>query len=173
MISEELILRLSHADPAVRIRAIEELARLDDPDALACLVARLNDSEEQVSAAARAALCRVTGLDLGGERDAWLDWWKQKAGLTCAHCGKRLYSSRLYYLARIQLTSEPRELYLSQEDLRPRTAGDLRRAAEELSKHDPAGLEEEVYVHLRYYLCTPCKLEFVRDARESGALDDD
>lgn len=172
MLPEDLVLRLTAHHPAIRRQAISELGNIPDPDSLACLVDALDDDDSSVRDEARMALQELTGIDLGPHRASWLDWWKERSEVRCLKCRRHLFADRLYYLARVRLTSEPKDLYVSEEDLRRDHAEDLQKTAEELSRRDPDEARDEVYVFLKYHLCAACKVAFVADLRERGATED-
>ncbi len=170
---EELRRRLSDEDARERLKAVEELLRLEDPGLIDLLIELLSDPAVAVHRAARAALAGLAGLDLGPQPGEWRDWWQTRAGAVCLQCGRRLFADKLYYLARLQLTSEPRDIFLTEKDLEAHSAEDLQRAADELAGLDPEEAQDEVFVRLRGFLCLACKRALVRQARSGGAVDED
>ena len=108
---------LAHADPLRRQQALVKLGSDPGPDELACLIQALGDDVATVSHQARGLLKSITGRDLAFDRDEWLAWWKQNAHRACQTCGKRLYDQRLYYKVKTDITCEPRELVITDQDL--------------------------------------------------------
>jgi hypothetical protein len=67
----EVTSALVHPSPAVRMHACATLERLGSTLVLAELAVALEDEDESVARSACSALCRLTGLDLAPEADAW------------------------------------------------------------------------------------------------------
>jgi HEAT repeat protein len=58
-----------------RLLAVQALGELRDPHSVPALIPLLEEPEQDVSAAVRAALCVVTRQDFGPSIDAWGAWW--------------------------------------------------------------------------------------------------
>lgn len=169
MIAEELILRLHAPDAAARKRALDEVAKERDPDHLACLIEAVADSAATVRNHARKLLKKITGRDYLLSREGWSGWWREYAHLTCQSCQKRLYDQKLYYRVKSDVTSEPREVVITDEDLVGDTQSKLDALCEELKHTSEEDLAEEVWVRVEYYLCTACKKKYVKASKGPAA----
>ena len=169
MVDEELVTRLHDADPAERKKALDDVGLHPDPDHLALLIEALADRASPVRSHARRILKRLTGRDYAFARDQWNAWWRESAHLTCQTCEKRLFDQKLYYRVKADVTSEPREIVLTEEDLAGDTRQKIQEIAEALADTPPEELEEEVWVRLEYYLCVACKKTWVRAMKRRKA----
>ena len=165
MLDEKLIMRLHASDPAERKKALDEVAADRDPDHLACLIEAVADTAATVRAHARKLLKKITGRDYGLSREGWSGWWREYAHLTCQTCKKRLYDHKLYYRVKADVTSEPREVVITDEDLAGDTQAKLDRLCEEMKSTPAEDLEDEVWVRVEYYLCTACKKKYVKSTK--------
>lgn len=165
MIAEELIVRLRSADTAERKRALDEVAKDRDPDNLACLIEAIADRTMSVRAHARKLLKKITGRDYGLSREGWSGWWREYAHLACQTCKKRLFDQKLYYRVKADVTSEPREVVITDEDLAGDTQTKIDALCEEMKSTPAEDLADEVWVRVDYFLCTACKKSFVKAAR--------
>lgn len=171
LMDEELMARLRAADPKERIAAIEAIGKGEiDPDGLACLIDRLRDSDSLVRLRARMILKQVTRRDYGANVDEWQRWWKENSWIQCNRCQKRLFDHRLYYKCHARLTSEPREVVITEEDLAKDQRAEIQKLCDQMANRDPQEVEEEVYVDLQFYLCTACKREFVKEVRKGPSM---
>jgi HEAT repeat protein len=166
VIEEELINRLKSPDAATRKRALDDVAKVTDPDNLACLIEAIGDPAAGVRAHARKLLRRLTRRDYGQSREEWQGWWRTYAHLSCQNCKKRLFDHRLYYRVKADVTAEPREVIITDEDLAVDPQAKLDQLAEEMKSMPREDLEDEVWVRLEYYLCTGCKKSYVKDSRK-------
>jgi hypothetical protein len=74
------VLGLAHGvDPRERAAAMFAMAELRQPALVPELVRALGDGDEEVVAAAHAALVQVTRQDFGADARPWLKWWEQNA----------------------------------------------------------------------------------------------
>ena len=165
MIDEELILRLKSPDAGQRKKALDDVALSDDPDNLACLIEAIADPASSVRSHARKLLKKITRRDYGLSRESWSEWWRTYAHLSCQTCKKRLFGHKVYYRVKADVTVEPREVVITDEDLAGDTQSKLDRLAEEMKSMPAEELEDEVWVRLEYYLCTTCKKNYVKAAR--------
>ena len=69
--------KAAESPPAVAIGALRSLAELRDKNAVPTLVQVLSTENEDVAAAAQAALVALTGEDCGRKPKRWLDWWSR------------------------------------------------------------------------------------------------
>lgn len=69
--------RLATPDPATRLFATEALGTLRDVEAIAALVAQLDDDDPNLRRASLAALCSITGQQLGSKRQRWREWYAE------------------------------------------------------------------------------------------------
>lgn len=166
MIAEDLIVRLKHADAAERRRALEEAARDPDPDHLACLIEAIDDRHTTVRTTARRLLKKLTKRDYGLSREGWSGWWREYAHLACQTCKRRLYDQKLYYRVKAEVTSEPREVVITDEDLAGDTQAKLDLLCKEMKSTPAEDLADEVWVRVDYFLCTSCKKTYVKAARK-------
>jgi HEAT repeat protein len=165
-VTERVLLSYKHQDADVRLLALEQVARDPDPDSLAFLIEGLADRSRKVRTRARALLRSATGYDLGGDKGAWREWWATYASRRCQRCRRHLYDSRLYYRAKVDLLSEPREIFLTEEDLAKDHQAEIERLAAELRNRPASEVEDEVWVRLEYFLCARCKKEYVGEVRD-------
>lgn len=165
MIEEELIVRLRSANPTERKRALDLVAADRDPDHLACLIEAIADRTMSVRAHARKLLKKATGRDYGLSREGWSGWWREYANLACQTCRKRLFDQKLYYRVKADVTSEPREVVITDEDLAGDSQAKLDALCEAMRSTPAEDLADEVWVRVDYFLCTSCKKAFVKAAR--------
>lgn len=167
LMDETLMAQLHHPDPKERIAALEAIGKNEvDPDGLACLIDRLRDTDSLVRLRARMILKQVTRRDYGANVDEWQRWWKENSWIQCNRCQKRLFDHRLYYRCHARLTSEPREVVITEEDLAKDHRAEIQKLCDAMANRDPQEVEEEVYVDLTFYLCTSCKQNFVKEVRK-------
>ena len=171
MIPEALIDRLKSPDAKTRKAALDEVAQVPDPDNLACLIEAIADPAAAVRQHARKLLKKITGRDYLLSKDGWQGWWREYAHLTCQTCQKRLFDHKLYYRVKADLTSEPREVVITDEDLTGDIQSKIDALAEEMKRIPAEDLADEVYVRVEYYLCTACKKSFVKAARKPSRHD--
>jgi len=167
MIPEELIVRLKSPDASVRKKALDEVASDPDPDNLACLIEGIADPATSVRQHARRLLKKLTKRDYGLTRDGWAGWWRTYANLSCQTCRRRLFDQKLYYRVKADVTSEPREVVITDEDLTGDTQAKLDALCEEMRSMPAEDLADEVWVRVEYYLCTACKRAYVKAARKN------
>lgn len=167
MIAEDLIVRLHSPDATERKRALDEVAKDRDPDNLACLIEAVADRTSTVRAHARKILKKITGRDYGLSREDWSGWWREYAHLACQTCKKRLFDQKLYYRVKADVTSEPREVVITEEDLQGDTQAKLDLLCEQMKSMPAEDLADEVWVRVDYFLCTACKKTFVKAARKA------
>lgn len=165
MIDEKLIMRLHSSDAAERKKALDEVAKERDPDHLACLIEAVADQAPAVRAHARKHLKKITGRDYGQSREGWSEWWREYAHLACQSCKRRLYDQKLYYRVKADVTSEPREVVITDEDLAGDAQAKLNALCEEMKSMPAEDLAEEVWVRVEYYLCTACKKKYVKASK--------
>lgn len=137
-----------------------------DPRDLARWIEDLQSPSQRTRHKALLVLKRLTGKDLGPEAEPWRQWWKEYANLRCNRCGRALYDQKLYYLIKAQITSEPAELSLSEEELARDHSAEIGRLVEQLSRRPAQEAQDEVFVLLDYYLCQTCKQDYVRAVRK-------
>lgn len=171
MIDEDLILRLKSPDAATRKKALDDVAGSDDPDNLACLIEAIADPAASVRNHARKWLKKMTRRDYGLSRESWSEWWRAYAHLSCQTCKKRLFDHKTYYRVKADVTVEPREVVITDEDLAGDTQAKINALAEEMKSIPAEDLEDEVWVRLEYYLCTACKKRYVKAARKPPRID--
>lgn len=166
MIGEDLIQRLKSADASVRKKALDEVAADPDPDNLACLIEAIGDASGPVRQHARRLLKKITRRDYGLARDGWQGWWRTYAHLSCQTCKRRLFDQKLYYRVKADITSEPREVVITDEDMQGDTQAKLDALCEEMKSIPAEDLADEVWVRVEYYLCTSCKRAYVKASRK-------
>lgn len=159
---ESFLQRLGSKDPISRLETLREIQGAADPDLLACLIECLCDEDGTIRREARGLLKKFTKRDYGCRPRGWRDWWKDYALLRCNSCGCWLFDQTLYYKVKVRVTSEPRELVLTQEDLEKDHRAEIEKICRQMENLDPREIEEEVYVLLDYYLCLRCKKDYVR-----------
>jgi hypothetical protein len=169
MVSEELVAMLSDKNPAARKRALDTAATTPDPDHLALLIQAISDRSSTVRVHARQLLKSLTGRDYAFSRDQWQTWWRENAHLSCSVCDRPLYGQKLYYRVKADITSEPREVIITEDDLAGDTQAKIDEIAEAIRDVPPEELQDEVWVRLEYYLCTKCKTQYVRSVRKKTA----
>jgi HEAT repeat protein len=75
-----LIAALKDKQTSIRGDAAETLGELKDVRAVEPLIAVLNDEDWGVRSKADLALSRITGKDLDGIKEKWLEWWQKNRG---------------------------------------------------------------------------------------------
>lgn len=168
MVDERLVKKLKDRSPARRRRALDAIAVDGHPDNLACLIEAISDPNQAVRVRARQHLKTLTGRDYAFSYPHWARWWRENASLTCRTCNRRLYDQKLYYLVKSNITSEPRELVITEEDLKQDHQAAIDELCEQLKGMAAEEIEEEVAVHLEYYLCVACKKAFVDQIKRPG-----
>jgi hypothetical protein len=168
MVSEDLLLRLKHPDAAQRRKALDQVARDKDPDNLACLIESLLDPAPAVKRHARKLLKALTGRDYALSKEQWSSWWRENAHLTCQACKRRLYDQKLYYRVKADITCEPREVVITDQDLKEDHQARIQELCEQMRNMPAQEIEEEVWVRLQYFLCVPCKKVYVQQVRKGG-----
>ena len=165
MIPESTLKRLKDSDPIKRCKAMDSVAKKAHPDAVACLIEKLGDTAGAVRVHARRLLKQVTKVDLGASRSEWTRWWQMYASRACRVCGRWLFAHKLYYAVKTDITAEPREIVLNEEDLAKDHQAEIDRLCRELCATYKEEAQDEVWVRLEYFLCTACKKKFVREMR--------
>ena len=165
MVAEKLVLRLSDGDFRQRKKALTEIGRKPDADGLACLIQALGDPDLEIRHHALKLLKKVTGRDLAFSRHEWTEWWQEHAHLSCRSCKTPLWNQQLYYRVKTDITSEPREVVITAEDLAKDLPSQIQKLCSELEDLPAQEVEDQVWVRLEYYLCTPCKTRFVKTTR--------
>ena len=81
--TREPLIRALREDPysAVRLAAARSLRNFRSGDVIVALIETLDDPERAVAYTAWESLRRITGENLGYQRQAWQDWWQEKEPL--------------------------------------------------------------------------------------------
>jgi HEAT repeat protein len=72
-----LIKTLKDERLVVKAKAAEALGNIKDTRAVSPLIDLLSEKEEAIKDKAVKALIKITGEDLGDEREKWIEWWKE------------------------------------------------------------------------------------------------
>ena len=84
--------------------------------------------------------------------------------LVCSMCGKTLLLDEdVYYIARVQVFAAANAMEISADDLRRDWRRELERLAQEAAKMSAEELESQVYKELTFYLCPPCRAEYLKN----------
>ncbi|MEO2045770.1 MAG: HEAT repeat domain-containing protein [Pirellulales bacterium] len=72
-----LMVGLKSRRPRLRLLAVRNVAKIQDPWAIDALIITLDDSDDRVRQAAVEGLEKLTNQTFGEDRQKWLHWWEQ------------------------------------------------------------------------------------------------
>jgi hypothetical protein len=91
-----------------------------------------------------------------------------RAAMACQRCGNGIDPLKTHYLVNAEVVSEPRELVLTDEDLRADHSAQIEELIAGLENASAQECEDSVYVKFRFHLCVPCQRAFVLSMRPSA-----
>ena len=82
----------------------------------------------------------------------------------CDGCGRDLARDGSdHFIVKIEAFAAAGRLEFTVEDLKRDHAAEIRRTIDELTKQSPDEIEDGVYRHFRYDLCSACHRQFLAD----------